>query len=143
MTLDSLLAIFAAYWQDVRTNAIVTGILLDLITAVMVALKFREFNFRRLADFMGTNVIPYLFGNLAFWFLGYVHLNNAADPDAWATGITLVSSAAIGTALTADIISHLREFAKTPEQHAAEKVTVTTGVVTTEDKLAAVDRSLQ
>ena len=70
MSWEVVLAALAKFWQDPRVRTILGLILLDVILAVAAAIKAKVFEWRRLAEFYRTMVVPYILGYLAFWLAG-------------------------------------------------------------------------
>lgn len=62
-----LLEYLAMFLRDPRVGAIVGLIFLDVMLAVAAAIKEKKFDWRRLAEFYQTMVIPYVIGYLAVY----------------------------------------------------------------------------
>ena len=58
------------FFQDGRVVTIEGLIVLDVILAVAAAIKARVFDWRRLAEFYRSMVVPYVLGYLAFYIVG-------------------------------------------------------------------------
>lgn len=101
MTIDygaRILEYLGLFFADARVQTIVGLIILEVFLAVAAALKKSEFEWRRLADFYRTMVIPYLLGFLGFFLAGkFITLSLLEPYDAlvgegaiWLAWITLV-----------------------------------------------------
>lgn len=67
MAILGVMDIIKVFFADGRVSTILGLILLDVILAVAVAIKKRAFDWRRLAEFYRTMVVPYVLGYLAFY----------------------------------------------------------------------------
>lgn len=76
-TFGDVLRTFA---RERQTQAIVTMILIDVITGVIAALRVGTFDGQRFASFLGSNVLPYVLGYMLFWFLSYFGLSVLLAP---------------------------------------------------------------
>jgi len=66
-----VLDVLSAFWADGRVQTIAGLILLDVVLAVAAAVKTGQFDWRRLAEFYQTMVLPYILGYLAFYGAGF------------------------------------------------------------------------
>ena len=66
---EKMLEEMVAFWQSAQVVTILALIGADLLSGVGLALKTRTFDWRRLADFYGSNVIPYILGYLSVWMV--------------------------------------------------------------------------
>lgn len=64
-----LLGLIAAFFTDPRTIIVFGLILLDVVTGIAAAIKTKTFSADRMADFLATNVMPFVVGYLAFYLL--------------------------------------------------------------------------
>ena len=62
-----VLAVVKAFFRDGRVMTILGLILVDVLLAVSAAIKAGKFDWRRLAEFYRTMVVPYVIGYLAFY----------------------------------------------------------------------------
>lgn len=62
-----VLEIVKAFFGDGRVMTILGMILVDVLLAVAVAIKGKKFDWRRLAEFYQTMVVPYILGYMAFY----------------------------------------------------------------------------
>lgn len=108
---QAVMTALATFFVDWRTIAIVSLIALDVITGVMRALRTHTYQWSRLADFLGTMVLPLVLGYLVVYIFGAV-LGTAMPPavrdiiqavDQWAgAGAAILAlTASIGDNLTA------------------------------------------
>jgi hypothetical protein len=77
--------VLKAFARETQTKTIVTFILIDVVTGVIAALRVGTFDGQRFAAFMGSNVLPYLFGYMLFWFVSYFGLTDVLTPELAAT----------------------------------------------------------
>lgn len=70
--METVLGILAAFWADGRVSTILGLIVLDVVLAVAAAIKEKAFDWRRLAEFYRTMVLPYVLGYLAFYGAGFL-----------------------------------------------------------------------
>jgi len=63
-------AIVAAFFMDDRVRTVLGLILLDVMLVMAAAIKTKEFDWRKSAEFFRTMVIPYVIGYLAFYLAG-------------------------------------------------------------------------
>jgi len=106
-----ILEYIGLFFADPRVQTILGLIILEVFLAVAAALKKGQFEWRRLADFYRTMVIPYLLGFLGFFLAGkFVKLALVEPYDVivgegaiWLAWITLVFN------LVADIYAKAKE----------------------------------
>lgn len=106
-----ILEFIGLFFADTRVQTLAGLIILEVFLAVAAALKKNEFEWRRLADFYRTMVIPYLLGFLGFFLAGKFITLSLLDPYAdivgegaiWLAWITLVFN------LVADIYAKAKE----------------------------------
>lgn len=92
--MDTIFALVLAFFADPFVKAVLGLIVLDFLLGVAAALKNREFDFAKLADFYVTNVIPYVLGYLAF----YIATHLIVDPAILGDWADLVGEVAIKVA---------------------------------------------
>jgi len=98
------------FGTDSKTRTILAFILVDVVTAIMAALRNNTFDGRRLAAFYASNVTPYVLGYLLVWILVLLGLDTLL-PQEIQTGLASVSFAMIATTLTHSIIDNLQKLA--------------------------------
>lgn len=100
MNWQNLLNEIVKFFQSPQLITIGALIMADVISGVGAAIKNREFDLRRFADFYGTNVLPYGLGYLAVWLLAKLAvpelLGDSAylveDGFVWAAWFAIVAS---------------------------------------------------
>jgi len=102
MTVDTILELVIAFFTDPRVQAIGALIIMDVLLGVAAALKSREFDFEKVADFYQTNVVPYILGYLALYVGTKLIVDPAAILGEWSH---IVGEAAISVAWAAIIAS--------------------------------------
>lgn len=97
--------VLRAFAREPQFRLIIVFILIDLLTGVIAALRMGIFDAARIAQFLTTNVIPYVFGFLIFWF---VVVNGLADLLSlqFAAMLANVGFGAVATALTMSIVNN-------------------------------------
>lgn len=106
-----ILEFIGLFFADARVQTVAGLIILEVFLAVGAALKKKQFEWRRLADFYGTMVIPYVLGFLGFFLAGkFITLSLLAPYDTivgegaiWLAWITLAFN------LLADIFIKAKE----------------------------------
>lgn len=98
------------FFADGRVSTIVGLILLDVALAVAEAIRLGQFEWRRLAEFFHTMVVPYLIGYLGVYgaaqFLDERYLGPFAET--LGSGFTWVAWLALVTNLAADVLLHAK-----------------------------------
>ena len=102
MTVDTILELVIAFFTDPRVQAIGALIIMDVVLGVAAALKAGDFDFKKVADFYQTNVVPYILGYLAFYIGTKIIVDPAAILGEWSH---IVGEAAISVAWAAIIAS--------------------------------------
>lgn len=97
--------VLRAFAREPQIRFIVVMILIDLLTGVIAALRMTIFDAARLAQFLSTNVIPYVFGYLIFWFVVFNGLTDVLSLQI-ASMLSNVGFAAVMTALTMSIVNN-------------------------------------
>jgi len=106
-----ILELIGLFFADTRVLTITGLIILEVFLAVGVALKKNLFEWRQLADFYRTMVIPYLLGFLGFFLAGKFMTMSLLEPYAtivgegaiWLAWMTLVFN------LIADVYAKAKE----------------------------------
>lgn len=98
------------FFADGRVSTIVGLILLDVALAVAEAVRLRQFEWRRLADFFRTMVVPYLIGYLGVYGAAHFMDERYLGPfaEALGAGFAWVAWLALVTNLAADILTHAK-----------------------------------
>lgn len=94
------------FFRQDQTRTILAAIIADVITGVIAALRVGTFDGQRLAGFLRTNVIPYVFGYMLFWFLSFYGLIDVL-PAAAVTGIASLGFSAVMATLAMSIADNL------------------------------------
>ena len=70
---DYLLSLVVAFFMSWQVKTMAGLIILDVVLGVAASLRVGEFDWRRLGQFYGSNVLPYVLGYLAFYVVvGYI-----------------------------------------------------------------------
>lgn len=108
---DTVMALVVAFFQDPRVLTVLGLIVLDFVLGVAAALRTNTWDWKKVANFYQTNVLPFILGYLAF----YVAANLIPDFELlgeWSylvgEGALLVAWGAILASLCNDIVSHIR-----------------------------------
>ena len=82
----------------------------DLVAGVGAALKTHTFEWRRVADFYGSNVVPYVLGYLAVWLVAKLAVPELLGDSAYIVEDAFVGAAwlAIIAALVGSIVGNLK-----------------------------------
>lgn len=67
--------------HEPQTKSIIAAILLDVVTGVVAAYRVKTFDGQAFAGFMRSNVVPYVFGYMIYWFLTYYGLTDQVTPE--------------------------------------------------------------
>ena len=104
--METIGAILEAFLNDSRMWTILALIVVDLGLGIAEALKNGEFEWKRVSDFYGSNVTPYVIGYLVVFGVFYV----AADAigDILSQGLTLSFWSAILASLLGSIAGHVK-----------------------------------
>lgn len=110
--MDQITSIVLAFFADPRVRAIVGLIALDFLLGLAAALRCREFDWRRVADFYQTNIFPYLIGYLAFYIAAKLIIDPALLGD-WSNvvgeGMVTVAWVAIVASLGNSIVTNAKK----------------------------------
>jgi hypothetical protein len=98
--------VLKAFARETQTKTIVTFILIDVVTGVIAALRVGTFDGQRFAAFMSSNVLPYLFGYMLFWFVSYFGLTDVLTPEIAAT-LSNFGFGAVMSALSMSVVDNL------------------------------------
>ena len=108
---DTVMALVIAFFQDPRVLTILGLIVLDFVLGVAGALRTDKWDWKKVANFYQTNVLPFILGYLAF----YVAANLIPDFKLlgdWSylvgEGALLIAWGAILASLGSSIILHIR-----------------------------------
>ena len=96
-SMDKLAELVLAFFADPFVRAIIGLVVLDFLLGVASALRTREFDLARLADFYTSNVLPYILGYLAF----YIATKLIVDPAVLGDWANIVGEGAIKVAWAA------------------------------------------
>lgn len=88
-----------AFFIDPFVRTILGLVVLDFLLGIAAALRQREFDLAKLANFYTTNVIPYIIGYLAF----YIAAHLITDPTVMGNWATLVNEGMVKIAWLAII----------------------------------------
>lgn len=106
-TAGSFGATLRAFALEQQTRTIIAAILVDVVTGVIAALRLGVFDTARLAQFMRSNVLPYLLGYMLFWFLAFYGLIDLL-PVVMTNGIASLGYGAVMASLTVSILDNLK-----------------------------------
>lgn len=111
MDWQNLLNLVYAFLKDPRVGTFFGLVVLDVLLGIAAAIRTKTFQWRRLADFYGTMVVPYVIGYLAFYLVAKVVAQDFLGPfgylvgegTIWAAWLTLVAT------LAESILSNIQE----------------------------------
>lgn len=98
----SITTALKTFLQATETRLILVLILIDVITGVIAAIRVNTFDGQRIADFMFSNVLPYVLGYATFWLVSYYGLSTLL-PAVIVDGLAAAGYGAVMSALTLSI----------------------------------------
>ena len=91
--LETLSGIVLGFFRDPRVQTILGLIFVDVLLGIAAAIRLGEFDWRKLATYYETMVLPYLLGYLAFYTGAKVIVADLLGPQAYLVSEAMITMA--------------------------------------------------
>lgn len=110
--MTDVLGLLKAFAESEEARLILGLILVDFLSGLAAALRTKSFQWKETADFLATNVLPYLIGYMGMWVV--VELGLLGDSPILQMVAQYFGAAAVVATLTASIAENLKELGQPP-----------------------------